>query len=171
MAAARAGATPGGEIVHADCGGGELLRVLAASGGADADGVEPRGAVALGALEHGGAVTIAEASEYLATGRRVAGRCGPERGGRPAARCTSCSRSWPGAGGCWQRGAPLVVIAEPVAAAESLNAAARDLVEGRPLHEATWEMLLQRAGFVGPALLSEDRAPDRRLALAAAAPS
>ena len=58
--------SPGGLIVHADCGEGDLLRALHARG-AEAHGVEPRGAVALRALEQGCSVTIAEASEYVAS--------------------------------------------------------------------------------------------------------
>ena len=56
--------TPGGDIVHADCGEGSLLDAFA-SRGTTAHGVEPRGALALRALERGCTVTIAEASEYL----------------------------------------------------------------------------------------------------------
>jgi glycosyltransferase involved in cell wall biosynthesis len=51
--------------VHADCGEGALLEALLGRG-ARAHGVEPRGAVALRALERGRDVIIAEASEYLA---------------------------------------------------------------------------------------------------------
>ena len=57
--------TPGGDVVHADCGEGDLLDALAGAG-VPAHGVEPRGAVALDALERGWAVTIGEASEHLA---------------------------------------------------------------------------------------------------------
>ena len=62
--------SPGGEVVHADCGEGGLLQALTAAGVA-AHGVEPRGALALGAIERGGSVTIGEASEYLAGARRT----------------------------------------------------------------------------------------------------
>ena len=58
--------TPGGEVVHADCGGGGLvlaLRRAARPPAASSPGV----AVALGALERGCRVTISEVSEYLAT--------------------------------------------------------------------------------------------------------
>ena len=58
--------TSGGDIVHADCGEGELLHTLRAAGAA-VHGVEPRGAVALQAIEGGCSVTIAEASEHLAS--------------------------------------------------------------------------------------------------------
>ena len=56
--------TPGGVIIHADCGQGDLLHALDERG-AESHGVEPRGALALRAIEHGCSVTIAEASEYL----------------------------------------------------------------------------------------------------------
>jgi hypothetical protein len=63
------------------------------------------------------------------------------------------------------------VLAEPVAAIDSRDAAAQDLVDGRPLHEATWELLLQRSGFVEVAPLPDGTGEDRRIALAAVAPS
>ncbi len=53
--------TSGGDVVHADCGDGALVLALAA-GGTPARGVEPRGAVALGALERGCAVTSARSA-------------------------------------------------------------------------------------------------------------
>ena len=92
--------TPGGVIIHADCGEGDLLRALHERG-AEAHGVEPRGAVALRAIEHGCSVTIAEASEHLAsradgsTGRRRV-----ERRGRPAAPARAAPAARPRAGGC-----------------------------------------------------------------------
>ena len=49
--------------------------------------------------------------------------------------------------------------------------AGRDLVDGHPLHEATWELLLDRAGFVGVPRCPAATEQDRRIALAAAAPS
>ena len=70
-----------------------------------------------------------------------------------------------------QRGAPLVVISEPAAATESRDAPARDLIDGHPLHEATWELVLDRAGFVEVAPLPDGTGQDRRIALAAVAPS
>ena len=66
-----------------------------------------------------------------------------------------------------RRGAPLVVISEPVASVEAREAPALDLVDGRPLHEATWEMVLQRAGFVEVAPLPDGTGEDRRIALSA----
>ena len=49
-------ATPGGEVLHGDCGAGELVGALAEAG-LPARGAEPRGMVALTALERGHSVT------------------------------------------------------------------------------------------------------------------
>ena len=147
VAAHMAARTPGGVIVHADCGEGDLLRALHERG-AEAHGVEPRGAVALRAIEQGCTVTIAEASEDVAS--RPDGSVGgivlsgvvdrlPLHALLPL---LAQSRR------VLRRGAPLVVVSEPVAAVEGRDAAARDLVDGVPLHESTWVLLLERAGFV-----------------------
>jgi hypothetical protein len=170
VAAHMAARTPGGVIVHADCGEGDLLRALDERG-AEAHGVEPRGAVALRAIERGCTVTIAEASEDLAS--RPDGSVGgivlsgvvdrlPLHALLPL---LAQSRR------VLRRGAPLVVISEPVAAVGGRDAAARDLVDGVPLHEATWALLLERAGFVEVGLLPDGTGQDRRTALSAVAPS
>jgi hypothetical protein len=163
-------ATPGGDIVHADCGEGSLLDAFAVRG-TTAHGVEPRGALALRDLERGCAVTISEASEYLS------GRADAELGGivlsgvvdRLALHellplLTTCRRTL-------ARSAPLVVVSEPPRPAGSREAPARDLVEGRSLHEATWELLLDRAGFVDIAPLPGAEEENQRFALAARTPS
>ena len=62
-----------GAVIHADCGRGDLLHALDERG-TEAHGVEPRGAVALRAIEAGCTVTIAEAAEYLSG--RPEGSCG-----------------------------------------------------------------------------------------------
>jgi hypothetical protein len=162
--------TPGGVIVHADCGHGELLRALRAQGAA-AHGVEPRGALALQAIEHGGSVTIAEASEHLAS--QAEGSMGGVvlSGVVDRLALHSLLPLLAQSRRVLQRGAPLVVISEQVAARESRDPPAQDLVDGRPLHEATWELLLQRAGFVEVAPLPDGGGHDGRLALAAVAPS
>jgi hypothetical protein len=162
--------TPGGEIVHADCGDGDLLHALTQRG-APAHGVEPRGAVALRALEHGYSVTIAEASEHLAsrpdgsTGGVVLSGVVDRLPLHALLPLLAQSRR------VLQRGAPLVVISEPAAATESRDAPARDLIDGHPLHEATWELVLDRVGFVQVAPLPDGTGPDRRIALSAVAPS
>jgi hypothetical protein len=162
--------SPGGLILHADCGEGDLLRALHESG-AEAHGVEPRGAVALRAIEQGCSVTIAEATEDVTS--RPDGSVGgvvlsgvvdrlPLHALLPL---LDQSRR------VLRRGAPLVVIAEPVAAVAGRGAAAQDLVDGVPLYESTWALLLERAGFVEVAPLPDGTGQDRRSALSAVAPS
>jgi hypothetical protein len=161
--------TPGGDVVHADCGEGALLEALVGRG-AVAHGVEPRGAVALRALERGCAVSMAEVSDHLA------GRGDGVLGGVVLSGVVDrlplhalvellgqCRRTL-------ARDAPLVVVSEAAATPERREAPAADLVEGRPLHEATWELLLERAGFVEVAPLLGD-GQDGRFALSAATPS
>ena len=134
--------------------------------------MEARGAVALRALEQGCSVTIAEASEHLAS--RPDGSAGGVvlsgvvdrlplhallpllaqsrrvlRHGAPARRDLRARRRRP----------------------RGRDAPAQDLIDGRPLHEATWEMLLQRAGFVEVAPLPDGTEEDRRIALSARTPS
>jgi hypothetical protein len=157
-----------GEVVHADCGEGALLRALAQRDVAGR-GVEPRGGVALRALERGYDVTISEAHEFLQ-------QCGAaslggivlsgvvDRVALPAllpllARCRESLAA----------GAPLLVVAEPVAAGGKAQAMTSDFVAA-PLHVQTWELLLARSGFVDVAPLSGG-ADDGRFAVTAATPS
>jgi len=162
--------TPGGDVVHADCGEGGLLEALAGAGVA-VHGVEARGAVALRAIERGCSVTIGEASEHLA------GRAADSLGGivlsgvvdrlplHALLPLLAQSRR------TLAHDAPLVIISEPGTAAGSREPVALDLIEGRPLHLATWELLLDRAGFVQVAPLAAADGRDGRFALVAAAPS
>jgi len=163
--------SPGGDLLHADCGEGALLRAFEA-GGAVARGVEPRGAVALRALERGSAVTIAEVSEYLT------GCAGGSLGGvvlsgvvdrlplRALVPLLSRARS------VLARRAPIVLVSEPaLGAGGARETAAGDLLDGHSLHADTWELLLGRAGFVEVTHLTAGAGQDRRFALAAAAPA
>jgi hypothetical protein len=164
-----AATTPGGDIVHADCGEGTLLDALVSRGVA-AHGVEPRGAVALRALEGGRPVTIAEAEEHLR--ERRDGELGgivlsglvdrlPLHELLPL--LTTCRRTL-------AHDAPLVVVSESPRAG-SKDATASDLVEGHSLHEATWALLLRRIGFVGVAPIEGPEEERQRIALAATTPS
>jgi hypothetical protein len=162
--------SPGGEMLHADCGEGALLRALQA-GGAVARGVEPRGGVALRALEQGSAVTIAEVSEVLA-GCTDASLGGVVLSGvvdrlplHALVSLLSRTRD------VLVRRAPLVVVSEPSGGvAGSREVAAGDLFDGHSVHAETWELLLGRAGFVDVTHLTAGAGQDRRFALAAAAP-
>lgn len=163
--------SPGGELLHADCGEGALLRALAA-GGSVALGVEPRGGVALRALEQGSAVTIAEVSEVL--DRCADGSLGgvvlsgvvdrlPLHALVPLLGRTRAVLA---------RRAPLVVVSEPAGgAAGRRETAGGDLLDGHSVHAETWELLLGRAGFVDVTHLTAGAGQDRRFALAAAAPA
>ena len=68
-------------------------------------------------------------------------------------------------------GAPIVIVSEPAGTVEWRHAPAADLVSGRPLQEATWELLLSRAGFAEVAPLPGGAAQDDRFALTAVTPS
>ena len=57
--------TPGGEILHADCGEGRARPRTVRTGAPQLVGVEPRGGVTLPALERGCDVTISEVGEHL----------------------------------------------------------------------------------------------------------
>jgi hypothetical protein len=157
-----------GEVLHADCGKGALVRSLSQRGLA-ARGVEPRGGVALAALESGCEVTISEAGEFLA--QRAAASLGgvvlsgvvdrvPLHALLPL--LAQCRKSL-------AAGAPLVVVAETAAAGGAARRVTTDLV-APPLHEQTWELLLTRAGFVDAAPFPAG-ADDGRFAVTAASPS
>jgi hypothetical protein len=158
-----------GEVVHADCGNGALVRALA-QGGLVARGVEPRGGVALAALESGCDVTISEAAEFLA--QRAADTLGglvlsgvvdrlPLHALLPL--LTRCRVSL-------AEGAPLVVVAERTAPGGTAEPVTEDLAAAGPLHVETWQMLLARVGFVDVAPLA-DGVDDGRYAMTAATPS
>jgi hypothetical protein len=148
VAAHMAAQTPGGVVVHGDCGDGALLRSLVTHG-IRAQGVEPRGGVALGAIEQGSEVAINEVLDDLAA-RPEASVGGLVLSGvvdrlplhTLLALLGQCRRTL-------AHGAPLVVVTtDPAAVAAVWDPTAADLVGGRPLHVGTWGVLLERAGFV-----------------------
>jgi hypothetical protein len=171
VAAHLAGVRASGEVVHGDCGEGQLLQALTQAG-LTARGVEPRGAVALGALERGCSVALVEVAEDLA--------------GRPAASLGGLVLS-----GVVDRlplhalvalldqarrvlslGAPLVVVAsDPEQAKKQWDTVARDILRPRPLHAETWELLLHRAGFVAVAPLEGSDGTESRFGLSATTPT
>jgi hypothetical protein len=164
--------TPGGDVIHADCGEGTLLRALTRAG-APARGVEPRGGVALRALEGGCSVTICEVDEALAAcqasalgGLVLSGVVDRVPLHALVALLGECRRTL-------ALGAPLVVVSEPPRASERWGPAAEELQQGRPLHSATWELLLDRAGFaeVAPLPPGPGGGGDGRFVLTASAPA
>jgi hypothetical protein len=162
--------SPGGDVVHADCGEGALVRALAAAG-TPSHGVEPRGAVALRALERGSAVTISEVAEDLA--RRPASSLGgvvlsgvvdrlPLHAIVPL--LADCRRAL-------APGAPIVVVSEPPAEAAGTTPTSQDMVDRAALHLETWELLLDRSGFVDLTPLPDGTGGDERFGIAASTPA
>jgi hypothetical protein len=164
------GRTPGGEVLHADCGEGALVRALAAAG-APSYGVEPRGAVALRALERGSAVTISEVEEHLA--QRPASSLGgvvlsgvvdrlPLHALIPL--LADCRRAL-------AAGAPIVIVSEPAAELAGGAPTSRDMVDRAALHVETWALLLERSGFVDVTPLPTRAGGDERFGVSAATPA
>jgi hypothetical protein len=158
-----------GEVLHADCGRGALVGALAQRGLA-ARGVEPRGGVALAALESGYDVTISEAFEFIAQ-RDAASLGGVVLSGvvdrlplhALVPLLTRCRESLADE-------APLVVVAELTAAGGTAEPVTEDLAAASPLHAETWQLLLMRVGFVDVAPLA-GAVDDGRFAMTAATPS
>lgn len=165
-----AAASSPGQVLHGDCGEGEVLHALDARGLA-AIGVEPRGAVALRALERGCVVTIRETFEQLEVtpsdhlgGLLLSGVVDrlPLHALLPL--LSQAQRTL-------RPSSPLVVVAtDPADRASVRDPAALDLVDGNPLHAATWEILLSRAGFVDIEPVRRDGDHDGRFALSASTP-
>ncbi len=163
--------TPGGEVLHGDCGEGLLLSALHQAG-VTALGVEPRGSLALRALERGQSVTINEVAEEVAD-RPPASLGGLVLSGavdrlplHALIALLSHSRR------ALTLGAPIVVVTTERSATEARwGTAALDLIDGRPLHAQTWQVLLERAGFVDVAPLRGKADGDARFAVSASTPT
>jgi hypothetical protein len=166
---------PGGDVVHADCGDGALVRTLNEASGAGpalaARGVEPRGAVALGALEHGCAVTVSEVDEHLASLADASLGAVVLSGvvDRLALHAllpllSQCRRTL-------APGAPIVVVSEAPAELARRDTVSREVIDGRSLHQQTWELLLARTGFEGVQPLASPDAGDTRFGITATVPT
>jgi hypothetical protein len=135
-------------VLHADCGEGSLLSALERAG-VPSFGAEPRGMVALPGLERGYTVAINEVVDEL-TGYPPASLGGLVLSGvvdrlplhAMVALLAQARRAL-------SRGAPIVVVAtEPEVAEARCGVVARDLLRPAPQHPESWEVLLDRAGFV-----------------------
>jgi hypothetical protein len=163
-------AAPTGEVLHADCGEGQLLGSLVGSGVA-ARGVEPRGGVALRALEQGYAVSIAEVVDDMAA--RSSGSLGGLvlSGVVDRLPLHAILLLLSEAHRVLALGAPIVVVAtQPARAGDERDAVADEILAPRPLHAATWELLLARANFAGAGPVAGGPAGDGRVAIAATVP-
>ncbi len=164
-------AAPPRPVLHGDCGEGDLLSALA-DAGVDAVGVEPRGRVALIALERGHEVAINELTDELP--RLPPGSLGGLvlSGVVDRLPLHAVIDLLAHARRVLAPGAPLVVVSsEPAEAEARWDAAARDLVGGRPVHAPTWQVLLERAGFSDVSPLSGPAVAGGRFGVTAAAPA
>jgi hypothetical protein len=164
-------AAPTGEVLHADCGEGQLLGSLLRSG-VPARGVEPRGGVALRALEQGYAVSIAEVVDDLAA--RSSGSLGGLvlSGVVDRLPLHSALLLLSEAHRVLALGAPIVVVAtEPARAELERDVVAEEVLAPRTFHALTWELLLARANFAGAAPVAGGPAGDGRVAIAATVPA
>ncbi len=162
--------TSGGKVLHADCGEGALIGAFAQRG-MSAAGVEPRGGVALSALERGCDVTISEIGEYL-----------PQR---PAASLGGLVLSGvvdrlplhailpllAEAHRALASGAPIVIVAEPLGPLPRNAPTSHDMVDRAALHLETWELLLDRSGFVDVTPLPAGTGSDERFGVSAITPA
>jgi hypothetical protein len=163
-------AAPTGEVLHADCGEGQLVGSLLASGVA-ARGVEPRGAVALRALEQGYTVAIAEVVEDLAarSPRSLGGLVLSGVVDRLPLQAILLLLSE--AHRVLALGAPILVVAtEPAQASVARHVVADEILAPTPLHARTWELLLARASFAVAGPLAGGPVGDNRVAIAATVP-
>jgi hypothetical protein len=162
---------PEGDVLHGDCGEGALLDALTRAG-VVARGVEPRGAIALGALEQGHTVALTEVADELAVMAPASLGGLVLSGVVDRLPLHALVALLAGARRVLALGAPIVVVAsDPEADTGGPGAVAKDLLAPRILHAETWELLLARAGFVSVAALEGDVPGDARFALCAAAPS
>lgn len=161
---------PAGEVLHADCGEGQLLGSLLRAG-VPARGVEPRGGVALRALEQGYAVSIVEVVDDLAA--RPPGSLGGLvlSGVVDRLPLHSILLVLSEAHRVLALGAPIVVVAtEPGRASAARDVVAEEVLTPRTLHARTWQVLLARANFAGAAPVAGAPDGDDRVAIAATVP-
>jgi len=140
-------ARPAGEVVHGECGEGDLAVALSEVG-LTVRGAEPRADVAWQAAERGVDVYIGPIAELL--GSMATGSLGGLvlSGVVDRAPLGELVGLLDLATGRLTPGAPLVVVGtRPEAVATGWDAVAQDLLPGRPLHAETWKLLLTRAGY------------------------
>lgn len=159
-----------GEVLHADCGEGELIRALVQRG-LRAAGVEPRGGVALRALERGCEVTISEVTEHLRE------RAASSLGGLVLSGVVdrmplhAIIPLLADARRALKDGAPIVVVSEPLGPVPLDAPTSQHVIERASLHLETWELLLDRSGFVDVTPMPPEAGGDERFGISAAMPS
>jgi hypothetical protein len=161
---------PAGEILHGDCGEGRLLLALLRAG-LVARGVEPRGGVALRALEQGLPVSIAEVIAELAVA--PAGSLGGLvlSGVVDRLPLHAIVLLLSEARRVLHPGGPIVVVAtDPGEGHTDRDVVGTDLLAPSLLHARTWEVLLDRAQFAEVAPLEGGPPGDDRFAVTARVP-
>jgi hypothetical protein len=159
-----------GEVIHGDCGDGALLRALR-DAGLDATGVEPRGTVALGALEQGSRVAMAELHDELAA-RPDASLGGVVMSGVvDRVPLHALLELLDQAQRTLALGSPLVIVTADHGSEEHWEPRGVDLIDARPLHSQTWDLLLAQAGFVDIAPLATPTPVAGRRVLTASSPT
>jgi hypothetical protein len=68
-------------------------------------------------------------------------------------------------------GAPIVVVSEPPVPPARNEPLSRDMVDRAALHLETWELLLERSGFVDLTTLPAGTGGDERFCVSAATPT
>lgn len=159
-----------GDVVHADCGEGALLLALMQRG-VGAIGVEPRGGVALRALERGGDVTISELAEFLP--QQAAASLGGlvMSGVVDRLPLHAILPLLAGARRALAGGAPIVIVSEPSAPLAGNDPTSQDMVDRASLHLETWELLLDRSGFVDVTPVPAGTGGDERFGVSAITPA
>ncbi len=136
---------PHGDVVHGECGDGELLAALS-SAAIDAYGIEPRGSWARATSGRDLRVHLADTAEYLRT-LAPASIAGIVLSGVVDRIAVEDVVDLVELGASKLRvGAPIVVIGAGHLGVGGWSPSARDLAPGRALSVETWDRLLRRAG-------------------------
>jgi Methionine biosynthesis protein MetW len=136
---------PHGDVIHAECGDGELLAAFC-DAGIDAYGVDPRGSCVLATLRRKVHVHLADTAEYLRAvpPTSVAGMVLSGVVDRIAVEDIVGLLALVASKLC--AGAALMVIGAGDGSEDGWSSSARDLAPGHALSAETWDRLLRRVG-------------------------
>jgi hypothetical protein len=154
------------QVLHADCGPGQLLAALTEAG-ATAIGVEPRGAEAFEATEAGHEVTLMELSSFLPTRPAASLDAVVLSGVVDRLALHALVRLLSEVRRTVRQGGAVVVVAESTS--DLRGQAARDVFPFEPLQVDSWLYLLREVGFVEGGILVGP-ADDGRIAVTASVP-
>jgi Methyltransferase domain len=155
-----------GQVLHADCGPGQLLAALTESG-ATALGVEPRGTVAFGATEAGHDVTLMELSSFLPARAAASLDAVVLSGVVDRLALHALVQLLREVRRTVRQGGSVVVVAESTS--DVRGQVALDVFPFEPLQDESWLYLLREVGFVEGRIL-DGPADDGRIAVIASVP-